>query len=318
MTSSERLSKSDTILKDQFKGVTDQKFKTFMQNANDNFVSVGDGLFDVSKSLEHMVKEAYPEVSEFSTGRMATRLIQRLTNLKKAEILKVVSVKPGKTGPVVDAADRENLLFAVAYLYAQKELENGSSKKGTNSTMIAGLRKMEELWGKNARAQMACDAITHINQKALEKMGQKDTSDTYPETRTSLKVPEWVPQLTELTVQVIYEKMEDLKKRFEKWNVSGSEIYVTAEDVGLLWQSLKAFGFVYHFDRKEMAYYSSEGNQFLLTELLRQMKYCTSVMTDLEARARKRYGPGRIREANLNDLYNVRSARLNEEEMIGY
>lgn len=307
---------SEDPKKDPFSGITDSKFKAFIEGAYANFVPAGDGRFEVLRSMEYVVEAVYPDVKSFSTKGIATRLIQRLIILKKEKILKTDRVDPGDGRTGIEVADSENLILAMGYLYARKELDSVPRKKGEESSdTVRYLGKLKELWGNNPRAQEAGAVIDELNKKTAKRAEEKDAKNRTSAIKASLKIPEQIPQLKEIDAQALFEKMEALKARFSSGNISGNDVYVTAEETGLLLESLKTVEFVDCFDRQEMAYYYPERDKFLLIDLLRQMKHSILVMVSLEKRARKDFGSGaKLRRANLNDLYVVRRGKILAEE----
>lgn len=302
--------------KDPFFGITDSKFRTFIEDAYVNFVPAGEGRFEVPRSMEHIVGTIYPDANSFSTKGIVTRLIQRLLILKREKILKTDRVAFGDGRTSIEVADRENLILAMGYLYARKELDNVPRKKGEESSdTVRYLGKLKELWGENPRAQEVDAAITQLNIKTVKRAEDKDAKARASEIKTSSKIPEQTPQLKEITVQLLFEKMETLKAKFGSRNIPGNDIYVTADDTGLLLESLKTLEFIDYFDRQEMGYYYPERDKFLLTDLLRQMEHSILVMISLEKKAKKDFGPGaKLRRANLNDLYIVRRGKILAEE----
>lgn len=155
----------NAVANNEFDGIADEKFRSFIESAVVNFPYDSEGRVLEGESIRRFAPEIYKahshSIALVGYQRLAS-MRSRMGRLEGLGLYKKIRIANKNV-----FTDRDSMINGLSYLYAEKKLNHGQGKRIKTKTILA---TVADLWGENPRAQL-------VKKVVEEKFSSDDDSN---------------------------------------------------------------------------------------------------------------------------------------------
>lgn len=273
-------------------GVHDERFLCFLEYSRQNFIKANDEYYHVTRSFRPVLKFLYKDNPEIVES-LSSNLASRLQPLRIAKVIDFVTDEKVKSTRKYLLSDEDNLLKAVSFVYAKKELEK---KYKLGSTVEQSLIATSQLWGDHPNSrhfQLAAEKEReklstrrkHVQSQKEERQINRSSAE---KTKYLSRIPGDSDEYKKYSSFELRRAKVKIINQYPHWNINtGIEVSISNFPT-LTPNVVKALRFVAHVDANKLDKFNKEEQTVSPLEIISALEHVIAKQTEIEDRLREK------------------------------